>query len=104
MKCEGKVTVRRTKSGTSVRATGQAAQNLFDALVEGCGLDNPKKSESSSEWCHYEGLPPEGIYNARMDEDDEVIRVRVSDGSAYVEPKGNRRLFMNYQWKKVGDL
>lgn len=55
-----------------------------------------------SEWIEYEGLPPiDGNYYTRMDEDDEEpLLIFVRDGKAFKED-GGRRVFMNFEWKKV---
>ncbi|MFL1405421.1 hypothetical protein ACJO2E_08770 [Marinobacter sp. M1N3S26] len=63
--------------------------------------NNQEGQQSVGEWIEYEGLPPDGSYECRMDEDDdEPMAITVRDGKAYKED-GKCRIFMNFEWRKV---
>ena len=55
-----------------------------------------------SKFIRYEALPPmDGTYETRIDEDDdETLVIFVRDGKAYTND-GNRRVFMNFEWRKI---
>ncbi|ATN93290.1 hypothetical protein [Marinobacter phage PS6] len=59
--------MRKTKSGTSIRASGQAAQNLFDALTGGIG-----KTTVSCPECDDTGVVHEGGMSMNPEVDNQV--------------------------------